>query len=143
MPKATTSTTKQQRLLVRLALLQQQTDKTVRFSTGASQTLIDEERLALEAEQLLPEPPELLSPRQAAVIWGVNDRRAREFCEDARVPGALRLGSAHAIPLDAVLEFAQRPRPSGNPNFRRPEPATATKKTKKTKKTTKKPTEKG
>ncbi|WP_435387691.1 LuxR C-terminal-related transcriptional regulator [Flavonifractor hominis] len=45
-----------------------------------------------------------LSIREAAVKWGVSERRINQYCSEGRIPGAERFGGSWAIP-----EHAQKP----------------------------------
>jgi hypothetical protein len=39
--------------------------------------------------------------KEAAEKWGISQRRVQLLCEQGRVPGAVRLGWAWAIPKEA------------------------------------------
>ena len=43
-----------------------------------------------------------LSIRETAERWGVSTRHIQILCNDGRVPGAVRIGYAWAIPDDAT-----------------------------------------
>jgi excisionase family DNA binding protein len=55
--------------------------------------------------------------RQAAERLGLSIRRVQELVADNRLPGAQLFGNRWAIPEASVAAF--RPRPVGNPNFRK------------------------
>lgn len=42
-----------------------------------------------------------MSVRQAAALWGISDRRVRTLCKEGRIAGAVQVGRAWKIPLDA------------------------------------------
>lgn len=44
---------------------------------------------------------EYLSIRQTAEKWGISTRRIQILCADSRIPGAIRIDYAWAIPADA------------------------------------------
>ena len=42
-----------------------------------------------------------ISVQQAAIKWGISERRIQKLCEESRIDGAVRFGHAWAIPKDA------------------------------------------
>lgn len=44
---------------------------------------------------------EYLSLRQTAEKWGISIRRVQTLCSTDRIPGAVKIGSYWAIPVDA------------------------------------------
>lgn len=44
---------------------------------------------------------EYLSLRQTAEKWGLSIRRVQTLCSTDRIPGAIKIGSYWAIPVDA------------------------------------------
>ena len=42
-----------------------------------------------------------MTVQQAAVKWGISDRRVRTLCNDGKIPGAYRDGKSWKIPIDA------------------------------------------
>lgn len=44
---------------------------------------------------------EYLSLRQTAEKWGLSIRRVQTLCSTDRIPGATKIGSYWAIPVDA------------------------------------------
>lgn len=44
---------------------------------------------------------EYLSLRQTAEKWGLSIRRVQTLCSTDRIPGATKIGSYRAIPVDA------------------------------------------
>ena len=45
---------------------------------------------------------EYLSIRQTAEKWGISGRRIQRLCAEGRIPGAMKIGSYWAVPVDAV-----------------------------------------
>lgn len=45
---------------------------------------------------------EYITANQAAVKWGISQRRVQILCADGRISGVFKLGEAWAIPADAV-----------------------------------------
>lgn len=43
-----------------------------------------------------------ISVRDAAVKWGVSERRIQKLCEEKRIEGVVRFGRSWAIPKVAV-----------------------------------------
>ncbi|MCL2768001.1 MAG: helix-turn-helix domain-containing protein [Synergistaceae bacterium] len=41
-----------------------------------------------------------ITPQQAAVKWGISDRRIQTLCSNGQVDGAVRLGRGWLIPKD-------------------------------------------
>jgi len=39
-----------------------------------------------------------ISVQQAAIKWGISERRIQKLCEENRIDGAVRFGHAWAIP---------------------------------------------
>ena len=39
--------------------------------------------------------------KEAALKWGLSERRIQEICELDKVPGVVKFGRAWAIPIDA------------------------------------------
>ena len=46
---------------------------------------------------------DLITVKEAALKWGVSERRVQKLCNDGRIMGALRFGRAWMIPNTAVL----------------------------------------
>ena len=44
---------------------------------------------------------EYLSIRQTSEKWNLSPRRINEFCSEGRIPGAIKIGSYWAVPVDA------------------------------------------
>ena len=44
---------------------------------------------------------EYMSITEASKKWGISNRRIQTLCAQARIPGAARIASVWAIPLDA------------------------------------------
>lgn len=44
---------------------------------------------------------EYLSIRQTSEKWGISVRRIQVLCSDNRIPGAIKIGSYWAIPVNA------------------------------------------
>lgn len=44
---------------------------------------------------------EYLSIRQTASKWGISGRRIQRLCTEGRIPGATKIGSYWAVPVDA------------------------------------------
>lgn len=44
---------------------------------------------------------EYITAKQAAVKWGISERRVQILCEQGRIEGVQRLGKAWAIPEDS------------------------------------------
>ena len=44
---------------------------------------------------------EYITANQAAVKWGISQRRVQILCADGRINGVFKLGEAWAIPVDA------------------------------------------
>ncbi|HHU64247.1 MAG TPA: helix-turn-helix domain-containing protein [Clostridiales bacterium] len=42
-----------------------------------------------------------ITTKQAAKKWGISERRVQVLCAQGRIKGAMRLGWAWAIPIDA------------------------------------------
>lgn len=42
-----------------------------------------------------------IMPKEAAVKWGISERRVQKLCEEGRIPGVVRFGRSWAIPKDA------------------------------------------
>lgn len=40
--------------------------------------------------------------KEAAIKWGISERRVQVLCEQGRIDGVFRLGNAWAIPANAV-----------------------------------------
>lgn len=45
---------------------------------------------------------EYITANQAAVKWGISQRRVQILCADGRISGVFKLGEAWAIPADAT-----------------------------------------
>lgn len=41
-----------------------------------------------------------ITPQQAALLWGISERRIQSLCSKGRVKGATKLGRAWLIPKD-------------------------------------------
>lgn len=44
---------------------------------------------------------EYLSIRQTAEKWGISGRRIQRLCTEGRIPGATKIGSYWAVPVNA------------------------------------------
>ena len=44
---------------------------------------------------------EYMSAPEAAVKWGISERRVQKLCEENRIPGVSKLGYMWLIPKDA------------------------------------------
>ena len=44
---------------------------------------------------------EYMSIKQASTKWNISVRRINGLCHEERIPGAVRIGSYWAIPIDA------------------------------------------
>lgn len=44
---------------------------------------------------------EYMSCPEAAMKWGISERRVQRLCEDNRIPGVSKLGNMWLIPKDA------------------------------------------
>jgi hypothetical protein len=42
-----------------------------------------------------------ISTKEAAVKWGISERRIQKLCEENRIPGTIRFSRVWAIPKDA------------------------------------------
>lgn len=42
-----------------------------------------------------------ISVRNAAVKWGISERRIQKLCEESRIDGVVRFGRSWAIPKNA------------------------------------------
>ena len=42
-----------------------------------------------------------ISVRDAAIKWGISERRIQKLCEEKRIDGVVRFGRSWAIPKDA------------------------------------------
>ena len=51
---------------------------------------------------------EYLSIKQTSEKWGITVRRIQVLCTEGRIPGATKIGSSWAIPVDAEKPKAQR-----------------------------------
>ncbi|SHJ65947.1 hypothetical protein SAMN02745136_00686 [Anaerocolumna jejuensis DSM 15929] len=51
-----------------------------------------------------------ISVQQAAIKWGISERRIQKLCEENRIDGAVRFGHAWAIPKDAEKPVDKRKR---------------------------------
>ena len=51
---------------------------------------------------------EYLSIKQTSEKWGITVRRIQVLCTEGRIPGATKIGSYWAIPLDAEKPKDQR-----------------------------------
>lgn len=45
---------------------------------------------------------EYITASEMAERWSISQRRVQVLCASGRIPGVFRLGSAWAIPIDAV-----------------------------------------
>lgn len=43
----------------------------------------------------------MMTPTQAAALWGISDRRVYVLCKEGRIPGAYKKGRGWLIPMDA------------------------------------------
>jgi hypothetical protein len=42
-----------------------------------------------------------ISVRDAAIKWGISERRIQKLCKEKRITGAIRFGRSWAIPKDS------------------------------------------
>lgn len=42
-----------------------------------------------------------MTTKEAAVIWGVSDRRVLQYCNNERIDGAIKMGNTWLIPKKA------------------------------------------
>ena len=56
----------------------------------------------------MEERMEYLSITQTSEKWGLSKRRIQVLCQDGRLPGAMKVGSYWAIPIDAVKPKDER-----------------------------------
>ncbi len=54
---------------------------------------------------------EYISAKEAALKWGITDRRVQVLCEQGRIDGVFRLGNAWAIPANADKPIDARTKP--------------------------------
>jgi hypothetical protein len=54
---------------------------------------------------------EYISAKEAALKWGITDRRVQVLCEQGRIEGIFRLGNAWAIPASAEKPKDARRKP--------------------------------
>jgi hypothetical protein len=52
-----------------------------------------------------------MSAKEAALKWGITDRRVQVLCEQERIEGIFRLGNAWAIPANAEKPNDARRKP--------------------------------
>ena len=45
---------------------------------------------------------EYISVNQAAVQWGLSERRVRFLCEQGKIEGVIKEGRSYRIPADAI-----------------------------------------
>lgn len=43
-----------------------------------------------------------ITPKEAAVLWGVSERRVQVLCREGKVEGVIKFASTWAIPKDAI-----------------------------------------
>ena len=51
---------------------------------------------------------EYITASQAAVKWGISQRRVQILCAEGRISGVFKLGEAWAIPSEAVKPLDSR-----------------------------------
>ncbi len=51
---------------------------------------------------------EYMTAKEAAIVWGISERRVQILCESKRITGVQRLGKAWAIPKTAQKPIDQR-----------------------------------
>lgn len=51
---------------------------------------------------------EYISAKEAAVKWGISERRVQVLCEQGRIEGVQRLGKSWAIPKSAIKPIDAR-----------------------------------
>lgn len=44
---------------------------------------------------------DFISVQEAALKWGISERRIQKLCEEERIPGAVRFGRMWLIPKEA------------------------------------------
>lgn len=49
-----------------------------------------------------------ISVRDAAIEWGISERRIQKLCEENRIDGVIRFGRSWAIPKDARKPIDKR-----------------------------------
>ena len=57
---------------------------------------------------------EYMSCPEAAMKWGISERRVQRLCEDNRMPGVSKLGNMWLIPKDAVKPADRRRKNRGD-----------------------------
>ena len=57
---------------------------------------------------------EYMSCPEAAMKWGISERRVQRLCEDNRIPGVSKLGNMWLIPKDAVKPADRRRKNRGD-----------------------------
>lgn len=45
---------------------------------------------------------EFMTIKEAAIKWGLSERRVQEICVSKKIPGVIKFGREWAIPKDAV-----------------------------------------
>lgn len=45
---------------------------------------------------------EYITAKEAAIKWGISERRVQVLCEQKRIEGVLKFGKAWAIPKEAT-----------------------------------------
>ena len=55
-----------------------------------------------------------MTPQQAAVHWGITDRRVQALCANGQINGAIRLGRGWLIPKSAVKPIDGRTKAAKN-----------------------------
>lgn len=42
-----------------------------------------------------------ITTKEVAVKWGISDRRVLQYCNNGRIPGAVKMGNTWIVPKDA------------------------------------------
>ena len=65
--------------------------------------------------------PDYISAKDAAAKWGISRRQVVTHCINGRIPGAFKLGSGWAVPVNAVKPADRRIK-SGKYIMTKPDP---------------------
>jgi hypothetical protein len=55
---------------------------------------------------------EYMTAKQAALHWGISDRRVRVLCAEGKVPGAIKVGKSYQIPINSAKPADRREKKS-------------------------------
>jgi excisionase family DNA binding protein len=59
-----------------------------------------------------------ITPRQAAVKWGLTERHTQSLCQNGKIAGVIRLGRSWLIPKDATKPIDGRTKAAKNDKHR-------------------------